>query len=99
MTTSNPQNSVNSETAENGESADSRPRRSILGQAVYDRRRDLGLRQVDLADLADVSRRLVETVERGVGSPRLNSVLALFDALGLELVVRPGSSGLRVEIR
>jgi y4mF family transcriptional regulator len=68
-----------------------------LGELLKGRRRELGLRQGDLADLAGVSRRLVETVEQGVGSPRLASVLALCRALGLELVLRPGRGGLRAE--
>ena len=68
-----------------------------LGEAVRRRRRELGLRQVDLAELSGLSTRLVETVEQEVGSPRLSSVLALCRALGLELLLQPGPPGLRVE--
>jgi y4mF family transcriptional regulator len=68
-----------------------------LPQAIRRRRKELQLTQADLAALADVSRRLVETVEAGQGSPRLSSVLDLCRALGLEVVVRPGRGVFRVE--
>jgi y4mF family transcriptional regulator len=68
-----------------------------LPQAIRRRRKELQLTQDDLAALADVSRRLVETVEAGQGSPRMSSVLSLCGALGLEVVVRPGREVFRVE--
>lgn len=36
-----------------------------LGQAARARRRDLGLRQAELADLAGVSERLIREIENG----------------------------------
>lgn len=55
---------------------------------VRARRRALGLTQQDLAELAGVSERFVRFVEQGKPSIQLDALLALLDALGLELVVR-----------
>lgn len=55
-----------------------------LALAVRERRRDLGLSQEDLADLAGCSSRFLRTLEQGKASVRLDKVLAVLDALGLE---------------
>ncbi|GAA2200550.1 hypothetical protein GCM10009849_21560 [Sinomonas flava] len=59
-----------------------------LAAEVRGRRRALGLSQQDLADLAGVSERFVRFVEQGKPSIQLDALLAVLDALGLELVVR-----------
>lgn len=61
-----------------------------LGDAVRRRRRELGLRQAELADLAGCSQRFVHTVEHGKPSLQLDKVLDLLDVLGLGLLVVPG---------
>jgi y4mF family transcriptional regulator len=65
---------------------------SDLATAVVERRKLLGLRQEDLADLADVSLRFVQLVEAGKPSVRLDKVEAVLHALGLRLVVVPTRS-------
>ncbi|KRE78952.1 helix-turn-helix transcriptional regulator [Arthrobacter sp. Soil762] len=52
---------------------------------VRSRRISLGLTQQDLADLAGVSERFVRFVEQGKPSVQLDSLLAVLDAVGLEL--------------
>lgn len=56
-----------------------------LGTDVRNRRRDLGLTQQDVADLSGVSPRFIRDVEHGKPSVQLDKLLALLDALGLEL--------------
>lgn len=56
-----------------------------LGHDVRERRRALGLRQAELADLAAVSERFVRAVEQGKPSVRLDKFGLLLHALGLEL--------------
>ena len=73
------------------EKADVHDRAHLVGQAVADRRRALGLRQEDLADLAEVSHRFVQALEAGKPTVRLDKVVAVLDALGLELTVVPRS--------
>lgn len=67
-----------------------------LADHVRKRRRALGLRQADLADLAGCSERFVHTVENGKTTLRLDKLLDVLDVLGLELVVGRRQSGVRV---
>ena len=59
-----------------------------LATTVVNRRRALGLTQLDAADLAGVSERFVRTVEAGKVSVQFDKLRALLDTLGLEFVVR-----------
>lgn len=61
-----------------------------LAHAVQRRRRALGLRQAEVADLAGCSQRFVHTVENGKASLRLDKVLDVLEVLGLGLLVGPG---------
>ena len=56
-----------------------------LAEDVRLRRKELGLTQVDAADLAGVSERVVRLVEAGKDSVRLDKLEALLGVLGLEL--------------
>ena len=56
-----------------------------LAEEVRLRRKELGLTQVDAADLAGVSERFVRLVEAGKDSVRLDKLEALLGVLGLEL--------------
>lgn len=52
---------------------------------IRGRRKELRLTQQDLADLAGVSVRFLRELEQGKESVQLNSVIAVIDALGLEV--------------
>ena len=54
---------------------------------IRERRRELGLRQYELADFAGVSERLVRDLEHGKPGARLDKVEQVLEALGLELTV------------
>lgn len=56
-----------------------------LAAFVQGRRRELGLTQLDVADMAGVSERFVRDVEAGKRSVRLDKTEALLEALGLRL--------------
>lgn len=60
--------------------------------AVRARRRALGLRQDEAADLAGVSERFVFALESGKPSLRLDKVSALLSALGLHLELHRGEA-------
>lgn len=64
-------------------------RAAALGAAVRARRRRLGLRQEELADLAGCSERFVHTLETGKQTVRLDKVLDVLAVLGLDLAVVP----------
>ena len=68
---------------------------SLMGQVALEvraRRKSLRLNQRDLADIAGVSERFVRFVEQGKPSVQVDSLLALLEALGLELQVAPRTS-------
>lgn len=64
--------------------------RSNLAVDVRARRKDLGLTQMEVAELADVSARFVMELEQGKPTVRLDKLTAVLDAVGLTL---------RVEVR
>lgn len=53
------------------------------------RRRELGLRQADVAVLAGVSERFVRELESGKPTVRLDKLQPVLDVLGLELRLVP----------
>ena len=59
--------------------------RTPLHTAVRDRRRELGLTQAEVSDLADCSTRFLRALEGGKLSVRLDKVLPVLEALGLSL--------------
>ena len=63
-----------------------------LAAAVRRRRQELGLHQVDLAELAQCSTRFVHTIEAGKPTVRLDKLLAVLHVLGLHLQLAPGRS-------
>ena len=56
-----------------------------IGNAVKERRKKFGVNQQTLADLASVAVNTVVAIERGEGNPRLSSLLAVLDTLGLQM--------------
>ena len=60
-------------------------RLALIAQTVRDRRKALRLTQDDLADLAGCSPRFIRALEGGKQSVRLDKVLDVLDAVGLEL--------------
>lgn len=58
-----------------------------LAEAIRQRREALALTQQDLADLAGCSPRFVGALEKGKPSARLDKLVAVLEALGLELRV------------
>jgi y4mF family transcriptional regulator len=63
---------------------------SALAAAVRRRRKQLGLRQDEVADLAGVSERFVVAVESGMVTVRLDKLTSLLGALGMLLQIRGG---------
>jgi HTH-type transcriptional regulator / antitoxin HipB len=73
-------------TAESAADADA------LAAGVRQRRRQLGLRQDELADLAGVSARFVYALENGKPTLQLDKVRAVLAALGLHLALQRGAA-------
>ena len=59
-----------------------------IGKIIKNRRRQLNVTQMDLADLAGVGINTLVAIERGAGNPQLATILSVLDTLGLQLDVR-----------
>lgn len=75
--------------------------KGVLAAVVAARREELCLRQAELAELAGVGPRFVNDLEAGKDTVRLDKVLAVLGALGLQLQVEhgPGPAEVAVGIR
>lgn len=62
-----------------------------LGEAVRNRRKELGITQPVLAELSGLSKNTIYKLERGQGNPTAKVLLGLLDVLGLDLSIRPKS--------
>lgn len=64
---------------------------SEIGENIASRRKSLGVTQEELAELAGVSVRFLSSLENGKPTIRLDTLIAVLDALGLDL--RIGTRG------
>lgn len=55
---------------------------------ICDRRKLLGLKQEDLAEMSGVALKTIYLLEQGNGNPSLNTLTKIYDVLGLELITR-----------
>lgn len=60
-----------------------------LGEVIRSRRRELGLTQTEVAEVANASLRFVSELERGKPTTRLENVMRVLETLGIELEARP----------
>ncbi len=56
-----------------------------LREVMKERRKNLGLSQNDLAEMAGVSLATIKDIERGIGNPSLSTVSRIVDILGMEI--------------
>lgn len=66
---------------------------SRISETVQRRRKALGLTQLELADLAEVSERLIRDVEKGRLTIKTEKLLAILEALGLEIRIHKTNAG------
>jgi predicted transcriptional regulator len=67
-----------------------------LASVVRERRQDLGMSQVQLAELAGVSRRTVVDFESGKSSPRIDHALRMIDAVEWSVQLVDDSESVRL---
>ena len=63
-----------------------------IGNIIKERRKELGINQQELADLAGVGINSLVAIERGKGNPSLKTLLRILDVLGLEIKLARVSS-------
>ncbi|MBR4368666.1 MAG: helix-turn-helix domain-containing protein [Prevotella sp.] len=56
-----------------------------IGKIIKERRKQLGINQQTLADLAVVAVNTVVAIERGEGNPQLTTLLTILNTLGLQI--------------
>lgn len=61
---------------------------AALGSLIRARRKELGLNQTELADVARTTLRFISELERGKPTARLDGVLRVLAALGIGLEAR-----------
>lgn len=59
----------------------------LLAKAIRAARKEAGLTQKELAELAGVSERTLRDLERGTGNPSLAAVIGITNVLGLRMVI------------
>lgn len=60
----------------------------ILKEVIKNRRKVLGISQLDLAELSGISLPTVKDIERGIANPSLATISKLLDVLGMEIEYR-----------
>ena len=70
-----------------------------IGTIIKERRKELGINQQDLADLAGVGINSLVAIERGKGNPSLKTLLRILDVLGLEIKLARVSHGTQARKR
>jgi y4mF family transcriptional regulator len=58
-----------------------------IGELVQDRRKSIKIRQEDLAEIAGISPRTLRDIEKGIANPELETLLKIFEVLGLDIKV------------
>ncbi len=58
-----------------------------IGETIKNRRKELGITQPHLAEVAGISTNTLYKLERGSGNPSLEVLSKLVDVLGLELKI------------
>ena len=59
-----------------------------IGKVIKSRRQSLKIKQQELADLAGVNINTIVATERGMGNPKIETLLAICDVLGLQTIVK-----------
>ena len=59
-----------------------------IGKIVQERRNELGLKQQDLAEMADVTIKSIYAIENNKGNPTIEVLSKVLNVLGLEIKVQ-----------
>ncbi len=58
---------------------------NTIGSEIKERRKELGITQLELATLAEVGINSLVAIEREKGNPSLKTLLSILDVLGMDL--------------
>jgi y4mF family transcriptional regulator len=60
----------------------------MIAEAIRMRRKELGITQPHLAELANVSTNTLYKIEKGLGNPSLDVISKIAEVLGMDLVLK-----------
>lgn len=60
---------------------------SQLGKTIFNRRKELNLRQDDLAEMSGVTVRTIYNIEEGKGNPSIRTLSKLCEVLGMQIAI------------
>ena len=58
-----------------------------IGETIKSRRQSLGINQFELSELAGIGINTLVAIERGQGNPRIETLMAVADTLGLQVEI------------
>ena len=59
----------------------------LFGQIVREKRNAIGLKQEELSQKSGVAIKTIHSIELGKGNPAIKTILRIFDALSLDLLI------------
>ncbi len=62
--------------------------KELIGKQIKERRLDLKIKQQEVADLSGISINTIVALERGIGNPRIETIISICDVLGLQLITK-----------
>ncbi len=57
----------------------------LVQDVIKKRRKELGISQVDLAEMSGISLATIKNIERGKGNPSYETILRIMEVLGIEI--------------
>jgi transcriptional regulator with XRE-family HTH domain len=64
----------------------------VFGQIVREKRNAIGLKQEELSQKSGVAIKTIHSIELGKGNPAIKTILRIFDALSLDLLIVAGKN-------
>jgi transcriptional regulator with XRE-family HTH domain len=65
----------------------------VFGQIIREKRNAIGLKQDELSLKSGVAIKTIHSIELGKGNPALKTILRIFDALSLDLLIVASKNG------
>lgn len=59
----------------------------VFGQIIREKRHAIGLKQEELSQISGVAIKTIHSIELGKGNPAIKTILRIFDALSLDLLI------------
>jgi transcriptional regulator with XRE-family HTH domain len=59
----------------------------VFGQIIREKRNAIGLKQDELSLKSGVAIKTIHSIELGKGNPAIKTILRIFDALSLDLII------------